>query len=213
VTAIPKLPTKFFQAEDVLELAYASDPQIRPDGTSVAYVCRTNSATTDRTEGALRLVDVRTGIESDIPVSVDVSEPRWSPDGLKLTFVAADDDRRPAIHIYDTERGETTVLASVPRRPRHLRWSPDGTRLAFIMSVAEPEEGMGRQLEKPANAEWSRPLHVTTRVEYPSTAWATNLSGVIISSWWIFGRGNYGRSPSATVMTTDHSRGRPTQVH
>jgi len=166
VTAIPKLPTKFFQAEDVLELAYASDPQIRPDGTSVAYVCRTNSATTDRTEGALRLVDVRTGIESDIPVSVDVSEPRWSPDGLKLTFVAADDDRRPAIHIYDTERGETTVLASVPRRPRHLRWSPDGTRLAFIMSVAEPEEGMGRQLEKPANAEWSRPLHVTTRVEY-----------------------------------------------
>ena len=41
--------TEFFTSQDVFELEYATDPQIRPGGEQIAYVRRSNDIMTDRT--------------------------------------------------------------------------------------------------------------------------------------------------------------------
>jgi dipeptidyl aminopeptidase/acylaminoacyl peptidase len=79
----------------------------------------------------------------------DVAGPTWSPDGLRLAFVAELDDprwergRRSAVYLIDAE-----AAGAAPRRlagfadvrAQALAWSPDGRRLAV---TGHDHEGIG----------------------------------------------------------------------
>src|SRR6188768_4479759 len=78
-----------FAPMDVFSLEWASDPEISPDGTQVAYVRRSFDVKTDSRRGSIWLVG-RDGT-SHRPLAGGAgnqSSPRWSPDGRRLAFVA-----------------------------------------------------------------------------------------------------------------------------
>ena len=81
-------PAPRFSGIDIFALQVAADPQISPDGRTVAYVRRQGDIMTDKEKGAIWLVDTATGAQH--PLVADASQPRWSPDGRRLAYVAAD---------------------------------------------------------------------------------------------------------------------------
>ena len=80
----------------------------------------------------------------------DATDPRWSPDGRSLSFLADHHDRhRHAPWIVDVggdgPAGEPRRLVSPPGIAEHHRWSPDGRRVLLVMAgeQAEQADGLG----------------------------------------------------------------------
>ena len=65
-------PSPRFEGRDIFALQVATDPQISPDGKSVAYVRRQGDIMTDRQKGAIWLVDTATGAQR--PLVTDDSQ-------------------------------------------------------------------------------------------------------------------------------------------
>jgi len=94
------LPTLVYSQSDVFEpinvfdLEYASDPQIAPDGQSIIYVRNFKDIMNDANRSNLWTINTNgtehrpltTGMEND-------RSPRWSPDGKKLVYLSAKEDR------------------------------------------------------------------------------------------------------------------------
>src|SRR5439155_8409252 len=87
--AAPTGPSRTFEARDLFSLEAASDPQISPDGTRIAYVRRSGDIMTDRMRPTIWLVDTRTGQQAPLVAGTGShSRPRWSPDGRRLAYIS-----------------------------------------------------------------------------------------------------------------------------
>ncbi len=80
----------------------------------------------------------------------DAADPRWSPDGRLVSFLADHHDRhRQAPWVVDVgENGPTGKPRRLPGPPgiaEHHRWSPDGRRVLLVMAgeQAEQADGLG----------------------------------------------------------------------
>jgi len=151
---------------DVFQLEYASDVQISPDGTWVAYVRTGMSIMRDRREG--RLWMVRTDASEHRRLTGEdraQSSPRWSPGGSRIAYVSGSDDGAE-VYVYWTGTGESARLTQLPRSPRDLAWSPDGRQIAFSMLVPEAAPTLVSLPPRPEGAQWAEAPRVTTRVHH-----------------------------------------------
>ena len=152
---------------DVFRLSEASDPQIRPDGAAIAYVRIANDVMTDAGRKTIWILDTKTGDQRPVKgVEVDAYEPRWSPDGSRIAFLAAPTKQNAGIYVYELRSGLTRRIATLPRSASDLSWSRSAAQIAFVMRAPAPAETMGRPLEPPPGAKWAEPLKVTTRAIY-----------------------------------------------
>src|SRR5688572_7302783 len=86
-------PSPIFTGRDLFDLSVASDPQISPDGRTIAYVRRSADIMTDKTRSSIWLVDVASGQQRPLLAgSGSYLSPRWSPDGTRLAYVATEGD-------------------------------------------------------------------------------------------------------------------------
>lgn len=77
-------------AEDINQLVWASDPQLSPDGSQVAYVVTRVDAAANRYRSRVWLVP-SDGSAPPRPISAgehNDASPRWSPDGRLLLFTS-----------------------------------------------------------------------------------------------------------------------------
>src|SRR5579871_664134 len=70
-----------FKPMDVFDLQWAADPEVSPDGRTIAYVRMAYDVKTDRPHGAIWLVGVDGKNERPLTGAVSSGSPRWSPDG------------------------------------------------------------------------------------------------------------------------------------
>src|SRR2546423_2984263 len=75
--------------DDVFKIVNVSDPQISPDGKSIAAVVSTPNAEDDRFDSAIVLFDIASGNKRTLTAQrKGVQAPQWSPSGDRLAFTA-----------------------------------------------------------------------------------------------------------------------------
>jgi dipeptidyl aminopeptidase/acylaminoacyl peptidase len=128
-----------FTVEEMLKLRRVSDPQLSPDGRSVAYVVTDVSLEKNTRTNHIWLVPVAGGE----PVSIARSEkaddtPRWSPDGKKLAFVSTRDGSSQVWIVTMSASGavgEAKKVTGLATEASGVRWSPDGKWIVFTSDV------------------------------------------------------------------------------
>ncbi len=113
----------------------ASDPQISPDGSMIAFVASVPDIEENRNKTDIWMVPAKGGEPVKFATSSGADyHPRWSPDGKKLAFVST---RRGSAQIWiiPTDGGEAVQLTDLSTGANDPVWSPDGKRIVFYSFV------------------------------------------------------------------------------
>jgi Tol biopolymer transport system component len=159
--------SRIFEARDLFSLEAASDPQISPDGTKIAYVRRSGDIMTDRMRASIWVIDTRSGEQAPLAAGPGAhSQPRWSPDGKRLAYISTAEGGAAQLFVRWMASGESVRITGLPDSPTSLAWSADGRHIAYTMHV--PGDGMklGAAPAKPEGAQWAAPLEIHSNVTY-----------------------------------------------
>jgi dipeptidyl aminopeptidase/acylaminoacyl peptidase len=146
------------QPLDVFDLQWVADPQISPDGRSIAYVRMSYNIKTDRPRGSIWVVGVDGKNERPLTSAQSSAAPRFSPDGTRIAYIARAADDSTQLFMYWTSSGVSTAISNFTESPSSLAWSPDGRWLSFIMPVTAERKPLKVELpEAPKNSHWADP--------------------------------------------------------
>jgi len=128
--AVAALP--YVSIEDLPALQLASDPQISPDGTLIAFTVQRCNGETNTTSSAIWLVNIADG-KAAAPRQLTGDEqhdfaPRWSPAGHTLAFLS-DRGGTPQLYLLSMQGGEAHRLSNLRQGITEYSWRPDGTAL------------------------------------------------------------------------------------
>ncbi|MBI2429953.1 MAG: S9 family peptidase [Ignavibacteriales bacterium] len=123
------------QLDDMFTIQRVSDPQLSPDGKTVAYVVTVADKAANKTNSDVWLVPTPGGTASQLTNSPKHDRhPRWSPDGKSILF---ESNRNGSYQLYliDVATGQTKQLTTISTEASGAIWSPDGKRIAFLSTV------------------------------------------------------------------------------
>ena len=132
------------ELDDYRTLVGVSSPTISPDGKRAVVVVSHIEWADDRTRSELDEVDLQTHARRTLTYGrKDVSDPRFSPDGTKLAFIADDgtgDDAKAQIFIMPMNGGDARAVTHAPEGVEQFSWRPDGEALAYAATEAQPKK-------------------------------------------------------------------------
>jgi dipeptidyl aminopeptidase/acylaminoacyl peptidase len=149
----PSLAARPMTLNDLLAAVRVSEPQLSPDGKTVAFVRTTTDVGTGRRNADIWSVPADGSAAAKLLVGGDKTEntPRWSPDGKTLAFIS-NRDGEMQIYVADAGGGNVKQLTRVAGGVQPpMVFSPDSTLVAFVSDVKMGEAA-------PAN------VHVLTRL-------------------------------------------------
>jgi len=171
-----KKPTGRFELDDLGKITGVSDPQIAPDGKSVVVVVSRPNYDKNRTDRELVLVEVATGRQRVLTRERDsVAQPRWSPDGDRLAFLAHTGSGKEAkyqLYVMPMNGGDARRVTEAPHGVQHYAWKPDGSALAFATADDPPKHA-------PADDafEVGDDGYLTSAAPMPSHIWLVSADG------------------------------------
>ena len=127
---------KKFEIADIGKLVTLSDPQISPDGKNIVIVVSRADYEANRYNAELVMVDVLSSKSRPITFERQgVAQPRWSPNGEQLAFLARVGQGKDALaqlFVMYMGGGEAKQITKAPRGVQHFAWHPDGTSIAYV---------------------------------------------------------------------------------
>lgn len=132
--------SKTFQLKDLRKLVRISSPRISPDGNKVAFITSKPDWKEDKTQQAIRLVNIRTKAMRQLTFHREkLSQLRWSPDGKKLAFLAKDPaTKETQLFVMPMNGGDAVCVTHSKTGVDSYAWSPDGKQFAFIAQDTVP---------------------------------------------------------------------------
>jgi dipeptidyl aminopeptidase/acylaminoacyl peptidase len=164
---VAQVPKSSLKPLDVFDLQWVADPEMSPDGRSIAYVRMSYDIKTDRPRGSVWLIGVDGKNARPLSSAPTSGSPRWSPDGTRIAYVARAADGSNQLFMYWTSSGATAAISNFTESPSGLAWSPDGRWLSFTMPVPAERKPLKVELpETPKNAHWADPPKLIDRVVF-----------------------------------------------
>src|SRR5438477_2791163 len=121
--------------EDLFRFQRVSDPQLGPDGKTVAYVVTAADLPGNKTSSTIWLVPAVGGPPRQLTTTAKKDRhPRWSPDGKRILFESnrSGDNQ---LWVIDLGGGEAKQLTTISTGASTGIWSPDGSHIAFVSAV------------------------------------------------------------------------------
>ncbi|QBD77758.1 S9 family peptidase [Ktedonosporobacter rubrisoli] len=139
----PRVPVT---PDNLFSVLTPTDPVISPDGQHVAYVVWAYAGADSVKSGHIWLLNCDEADAKPYPCAsgkYSEQEPRWSPDGQKLAFLAVEQSEngqagKPQLYVRPLEREQARRICEMPNGVSDPAWSPDGSQIAFI-SLDGPE--------------------------------------------------------------------------
>ena len=164
----PVSSQNIFKNLDVFKLQYARDPQLSPDGKKIVYVRTKMDIMKDGKSSSLWIMNSDGSNHQKLTsITNNESNPRWSPDGTRVTFISnSDDNNGSEIFIYWIDSKQYSSISQLDGSPRSLKWSPDGKYIGFIMFVPDKTLQLVTPPKKPKNAKWADKPRITDRLKH-----------------------------------------------
>jgi dipeptidyl aminopeptidase/acylaminoacyl peptidase len=133
------------QAADYRDIVQVSDPQLSPDGETVAFV-HEDPADDESYDRNVYTVPADGSADAE-PFTTGGSdtEPRFSPSGDRLAFVRSDDETAD-VYVVPTDGGEARQVTDVVGDVSSIAWRPDGEALTFTQRATEAERRASQDL-------------------------------------------------------------------
>ena len=147
--AMPGVAQKRFTVGELKKLTSISDPQIAPDGKSIAVIVSKPDYDVNRFKADLVVVDIATGKHRSLTQErLYVSQPRWSPSGDAIAFlckVITPKEHAMQLFVLPMMGGEAKQMTWTSKGVQHYAWSPSGESIAFVTA----DDGVAKEkLEK-----------------------------------------------------------------
>jgi len=150
--AFGNLPAQdVFMPEDVFQIKSCTGVKISPDGNWIAYTVRIQREVQEkagRTYNELYLLSTTTGeVRPFICGKVNVSSPKWSPDGSKIAFLTKRGvEAHTQIWIISTNGGEARQVSDSKTNIITFQWHPSENKIGYI--AINPKSDREKELAK-----------------------------------------------------------------
>ncbi|MBM4068116.1 MAG: S9 family peptidase [Planctomycetes bacterium] len=130
--------------DDLARIVRVSDPQRSPDERTIVVVVSRPNYDKNRHDAELMLVNVSSRKQRVLTRDRQgVMQPRWSPSGDRLAFLAAhgeDKKARPQIFVMPMKGGDAQRITDAPEGVAHFAWKPDGKDIAYAAHDERPNK-------------------------------------------------------------------------
>jgi dipeptidyl aminopeptidase/acylaminoacyl peptidase len=129
-----------FSIAQLDKIVRVSDPQIAPDGKTIAIVVSRPNFADDRYDADVVQVEIATRHTRALTQNRrGVSSPRWSPSGDRLAFLATAANSKNQIFVLPMSGGDAQQITNSPAGVQQFAWRPDGAMIAFAASDDQPK--------------------------------------------------------------------------
>jgi dipeptidyl aminopeptidase/acylaminoacyl peptidase len=130
-----------FDLSSLGKLMRVSDPQISPDGKSIAVVVSKPNYEDNRFDADVVVIDIASHRQRVLTRDRrSVSSPRWSPSGDRLAFLAVGVPPKPQVFVLPMDGGDALQTTKSATGVQQFAWSPDGSRIAFVAEDERPKK-------------------------------------------------------------------------
>ncbi len=120
-----------FTFDNLIKVRRVGDPQLSPDGRTVAFTVGDVDKAANRTSTQIYTVSISGGEPKQITKDTKSSSaPRWSPDGKRVAYIWSGQ-----IWTMDADGGDRQQITRISSGAANPVWSPDGKILAFNSDI------------------------------------------------------------------------------
>jgi len=121
--------------DEFIRLGRVGDPQVSPDGSTIAFVVTYHNKAENKTNSNIYTVPTSGGTVQQLTTAKGANfNPRWLPDGKTLAFISTRDGEAQ-IWAVNVAGGEARKISSISTGASDLQVSPDGRWFAFSSEV------------------------------------------------------------------------------